>query len=174
MLTSFLIYLVVTIVVLQIMVFSTTIYLHRAATHRALTLNPVVAWMFRLFVWMTTGIVPREWVAVHRKHHAHTDEAGDPHSPIIEGFLPIQFGNVFYYVKEARNPETVQAFAKDIKVDFWDKLAFNYGSPGILVGSGLLWLAFGWWGVLAAFTAGVLYVFVLSSSINGLCHHRGY
>lgn len=174
MLTSFLIYLVATIVILQVMVFATTIYLHRAATHRALTLNPVIAWFFRFSVWLTTGIVPREWVAVHRKHHAHTDENGDPHSPMLEGFLPIQFGNVFYYIKEARNPETIATFAKDIKNDIWDKIAFNYGTAGIVLGSVLLYLLMGWWGVFAGITAGVLYVFVLSSSINGLCHHRGY
>ena len=174
MLTSFLISLAVSVVVLQIMVFSTTIYLHRAATHRALTLNPVVSWIFRLFVWLTTGIVPREWVAVHRKHHAHTDESGDPHSPVIEGFLPIQFGNVFYYIKEARNPETVATFAKDIKRDFWDKYAFDFGGAGLLVGTGILCLFLGWWGILSILLAGVLYVFVLSSSINGLCHHAGY
>jgi stearoyl-CoA desaturase (Delta-9 desaturase) len=173
-LTSLLICLAVSVLILQIMVFSTTIYLHRAVTHRALTLNPVVEWTFRFFVWLTTGIVPREWVAVHRKHHAHTDEQGDPHSPKLEGFWPIQWGNVFYYIKETRNAQTIATFAKDVRNDFWDKIAFNYGSLGILAGSGILWLVMGWWGLLAAAIAGFLYIFVLSSSINGLCHHMGY
>jgi len=173
-LTSFLVSLAVSVVLLQIMVFSTTIYLHRAATHRALTLHPAVSWIFRLAIWLTTGIIPREWVAVHRKHHAHTDEHGDPHSPVLEGFLPIQFGNVFYYIKEARNPETVATFAKDIKRDAWDRFAFDFGGLGLLVGTGILCLFLGWWGIVSSLLAGVLYVFVLSSSINGLCHHAGY
>ena len=174
MLTSFLIALVASVIVLQIMVFSTTIYLHRYATHRAMQMHPAAAWVFRFALWVTTGIVPREWVAVHRKHHAHTDEQGDPHSPVLEGFWPIQWGNVFYYIREARNPQTVATYAKDIKRDTWDKLFFDYSNFGIAVGVATLCLVFGWWGLFVAGVAGFLYIFVLSSSINGLCHHRGY
>ena len=78
MLTSFLISLLVAAILLQVAVFSTTIFLHRAATHRAVELHPAVAWVFRIALWITTGINTREWVAVHRKHHAFTDEEGDP------------------------------------------------------------------------------------------------
>jgi stearoyl-CoA desaturase (delta-9 desaturase) len=173
-LTSLLISLAVSVAILQVMVFSTTIYLHRCVTHRALTLHPVAEWGFRLATWLTTGIIVREWVAVHRKHHAHTDEEGDPHSPVLEGFWPIQWGNVFYYIREARNRETVEKYAKDVKRDLWDKLLFDHGVTGFVVGTAILCLIMGWWGLLSAVVAGVLYVFVLSSSINGLCHHMGY
>ena len=172
---TFLIALAVSVVVLQIQVFSTTIYLHRSATHRALTLHPLAAWGFRLAVWLTTGIVPREWVAVHRKHHAHTDEEGDPHSPLLVGFWKVQLGNVFYYIKETKDPKIVATYAKDLAgSDIWDRIAFNYGGAGIVVGTGLLCLFLGWWGLFASAFAGFLYVFVLSSSINGLCHYFGY
>lgn len=175
MLISFLIALAASLVVLQIMVFSTTIYLHRSATHRALTLHPLAAWLFRLFTWLTTGIVPREWVAVHRKHHAHTDEEGDPHSPKLVGFWKVQLGNVFYYIKESRNDETVRTYAKDMLTsDIWDRIAFDHGGWGLLVATGLACWALGWWGLFTVAFAGFLYVFVLSSSINGLCHHFGY
>ena len=60
-------------IVTQVAVFSTTIYLHRSATHRALELHPAVAWLFRFCLWLTTGLCTREWVAVHRKHHAFTE-----------------------------------------------------------------------------------------------------
>jgi len=174
-LISFLIALTVSIVVIQVMVFSTTIYLHRGVTHRAVTFNPVAAWGFRFAVWLTTGIVPREWVAVHRKHHAHTDEEGDPHSPLLVGFWQVQFGNVYYYIKESNNPETVKTFAKDMaKSDIWDKMLFNRGGVGILTGTALLCLLMGWWGLFVAGFSGFMYVFVLSSSINGLCHSYGY
>jgi len=174
-LTSFLISLAVSIVVIQIMVFSTTIYLHRSATHRALTLHPLAAWMFRFSTWITTGIVPRWWVAVHRKHHAHTDEEGDPHSPKIVGFWKVQLGNVFYYIKESRNEETVATYAKDmLKSDIWDRLFFNHGSMGLVVGTALACTLLGWWGLFTVGFAGFMYVFVLSSSINGLCHQFGY
>ena len=175
MLISFLIALAVSLVVLQVQVFSTTIYLHRSATHRALTLHPLAAWGFRLAVWLTTGIVPREWVAVHRKHHAHTDEEGDPHSPLLVGFWKVQLGNVFYYIKETKDPKLVATYAKDLAgSDIWDRLAFNYGGVGLLIATALLCTFLGWWGLFAFAFAGFLYVFVLSSSINGLCHYFGY
>src|SRR6476659_6178234 len=98
----------------QVATFGTTIYLHRHATHRALVLHPAVAWMFRFSLWITTGLSTREWVAVHRKHHAFTDQEGDPHSPALMGFWAVQLGNVFLYVKEAKNPEVLDRYARDI------------------------------------------------------------
>ncbi len=175
MLKDFLIALAVSIVAIQIMVFCTTIYLHRSATHRALTLHPLVEWVFRFFTWMTTGIVPRGWVAVHRKHHAHTDEEGDPHSPKIVGFWKVQLGNVFYYIKESRNKEIVATYAKDMLAsDRWDRALFNNGTLGLVVGTVAACSLLGWWGLFTVAFAGFMYVFVLSSSINGLCHRFGY
>ena len=98
--------LAIAFVLTQVATFSTTIYLHRCATHRALTLHPAIAWLFRLALWITTGLATKEWVAVHRKHHAFTDEDGDPHSPRLNGFWRVQLGNVFYYVREAHNAAT--------------------------------------------------------------------
>jgi stearoyl-CoA desaturase (delta-9 desaturase) len=174
-LKDFLIALAVSVVAIQIMVFCTTIYLHRSATHRALTLHPVAQWLFRFFTWMTTGIVPRGWVAVHRKHHAHTDEEGDPHSPKILGFWKVQLGNVFYYIKGSRDEEMVATYAKDLMAsDIWDRALFNHGSFGLVVGTAVACSFLGWWGLFTVAFAGFMYVFVLSSSINGLCHRFGY
>ena len=164
-----------TVLVLQAAVFSTTIYMHRAVTHRALTLHPIVAWAFRLTLWLTTGMVAKKWAAVHRKHHAFTEEDGDPHSPYIQGFWHVQLGTIFYYVKETRNRETVRQYARDIKDDVWDRYFFNHGVVGPVLGLLLLCGALGlWWGLLTAALHGVIYVFVLNSSINGLCHRVGY
>lgn len=175
MLLAFVWCLIASALVTQAAVFSTTIYLHRTATHRALVLHPALAWLFRFTLWITTGMVAKEWVAVHRKHHAFTEEEGDPHSPRLEGFWHVQLGNVFYYVKEAKRLETVEKYARDMKDDVWDRCLFNYGLAGPIVGTTLLCLVIGlWWGLLAAVIHAVMYVFVLSSSINGLCHHVGY
>jgi stearoyl-CoA desaturase (delta-9 desaturase) len=172
---SFLIALIVSSIVTQIAVYSTTIYLHRAATHRAVVLHPLAAWVFRFFIWTTTGIVPREWVAVHRKHHAFTDEEGDPHSPLLKGFWKVQLGNFFYYVKELKDPTVVDKYARDLKPDLWDRVLFDRGSIGLLAGIVALCFALGiGWGLFAAVLHAVMYVFVLSSSINGLCHYKGY
>lgn len=170
-----LISLAVAVALIQTAVFSTTIFLHRTAAHRALVLHPAVAWAFRCALWITTGISTREWVAVHRKHHAFTDEEGDPHSPYIEGFWSVQLGNVFLYVKEAKNADVLEKYAKDIKEDGWDRRLFRHGLLGPLVGTAALCFVIGLWpGLLAATLHGVIYVFVLSSSINGLCHQVGY
>ena len=172
---SFLLALLTSAIVTQIAVFATTIYLHRAATHRSLVLHPSVAWLFRFSIWLTTGIVPREWVAVHRKHHKYTDKEGDPHSPLLEGFWKVQLGNVFYYLRELKDPTLVPTYARDMRPDVWDKVLFNHGSLGLAVGISALCLSLGlWWGLFAAVLHTVMYVFVLSASINGLCHFAGY
>src|SRR5713101_6247271 len=100
---SFLAVLVVAFVVTQVANAVTTIYLHRALSLRALTLAPGVVAVARVITWITTGIRPRQWVAVHRKHHAFTDVEGDPHSPILVGFPKVQLFNAMLYRRVARN-----------------------------------------------------------------------
>ena len=130
---------------------------------------------FRAVLWITTGQSRREWVAVHRKHHAFTDRPGDPHSPRLLGFWRVQLRNVYYYIREARNPETIRTFARDIVDDRLDRVAvlarcewrragYRAIVPGVL---GV------WAGLAAGLTHAVLYVFVLAPLINGLGHWRG-
>ena len=128
MLVSLVLCLVSAAIVIQIAVFSTTIYLHRTATHKALVMHPAVAWLFKLALWLTTGLSTKEWVAVHRKHHAFTDEEGDPHSPALLGFWKVQLGNVFYYMRELRNTDVVERYARDIEEGWWDRHVFRRGS----------------------------------------------
>src|SRR5437879_6860611 len=137
----------------QIAVFATSIYLHRALAHRALTLRPIVELLFRTALWLVTGGSRQQWVAVHRKHHTFTDKEGDPHSPLLLGFWKVQLGNVFYYVREARNPETITRWAKDIKDDIWDRLLFNWGTVGAIVGVALAMILLGpVWGLAVSVT----------------------
>jgi stearoyl-CoA desaturase (delta-9 desaturase) len=174
-LASLFITLVVSAIITQVAVFSTTIYLHRTATHKALSVHPAVEWLFKIALWLTTGILTKEWVAVHRKHHAFTDEEGDPHSPALEGFWKVQLGNVFYYIREVRKSDVVERYARDIKDGWWDRHLFSHGMPGLVIGTFALCAVLGvGWGLLAAAIHTIVYVFVLSSSINGLCHHVGY
>ncbi len=154
-------------------IFITTIYLHRGLTHGSLVVSRVLEPWLRLWIWVMTGIVPREWVAVHRKHHAHTDEPGDPHSPLDHGVWGVTFRNVKYYSQEAKDPETIATYAKDIKRDRLDYL-FNHNLLGMATGLVLWCLIFGpVAGAIAYVTHGVTYV-LLSGAINGLGHGPGY
>jgi stearoyl-CoA desaturase (delta-9 desaturase) len=153
-------------------VFCTTIYLHRTLTHRAMELHPAVALMMHLHLVVFAGLVPREWVAVHRKHHQFSDMEGDPHSPYLVGLWKVLLGNYFYYRKEAAVPATLRKYTPDYKPDLID--AIPRSEWAILVGLGLFMLMFGpLWGLAAMASHSVLYV-LLSAMINGLCHHSGY
>jgi stearoyl-CoA desaturase (delta-9 desaturase) len=163
-----------TVVVTQAAVLATSVYLHRGLAHRALTLHPIADFFFRLILWITTGQDRRQWVAVHRKHHAFTDTEKDPHSPLVHGFWKIQLGNVYYYIREARNRKTVARWAKDIREDWLDRWIFSKGALGGIVGLILAMLILGpAWGIFVVLTHVVLYVFVLAPSINGLGHWWG-
>lgn len=157
----------------QVAALATSVYLHRTLAHRAIAVHPAVDAVFRTVLWVTTGQDRRQWVAVHRKHHAFTDRDGDPHSPRLLGFWRVQLLNVYYYAREARNVETVRTFARDIRLDRLD-VVFSRGWLGLLLGTLALCLLLGLWtGLIAAALHAVLYVFVLAPLINGLGHWRG-
>ena len=152
---------------------ATTVYLHRALAHRALVLRPPAEHAFRFVVWVTTGIKPRQWVAVHRKHHAFTDVEGDPHSPVIHGWVKVQLQNVAMYKREANNPETVARYAKDLPQTTMDRLFYDHALVGLGVGIGILVLTFGWQvGLLAAFFHANIYLGG-SAAVNAVGHHFG-
>jgi stearoyl-CoA desaturase (delta-9 desaturase) len=160
-------------VVAQFATFVTTVYLHRALSHRALTLHPVVVFPMRVLCWATTGIRPREWVAVHRKHHAHTDEEGDPHSPRLLGWVTVQLGNVGLYRKVATDPAQVQRYARDLPPDRWDRWFFDRSWLGLGLGIALLIVTFGpWVGLLAAGIHTVFYL-QLNAAVNAITHTFG-
>lgn len=164
----------VALAVTQLAVFATSIYLHRALAHHSVRLHPVVGVAFRAILWLTTGQCRQQWVAVHRKHHAFTDRDGDPHSPLLLGFWRVQLVNVYYYIRESRNPKTLETFAPDLPPDRLDRVLFSRGVLGLGVGLGVLCAAIGLWpGLIAGLIHAVLYVFVIAPLINALGHWRG-
>ena len=164
----------VAIALTQVAVIATSIYLHRALAHRSLQLHPVTDLVFRVTLWLTTGQSRQQWVAVHRKHHTFTDREGDPHSPRLLGFWRVQLFNVAYYMREARNPETLETFAPDLRPDRLDRVLFTHGMLGLAVGVSLLCALIGLWpGLLASLLHAVLYVFVMAPLINALGHWSG-
>ncbi|MDQ1521171.1 MAG: hypothetical protein QOI55_2244 [Actinomycetota bacterium] len=165
-------------IVTQLATAITTVYLHRALSHRALTVNPAVALPCRAFIWIATGMRPREWVAVHRKHHAATDTVEDPHSPAVVGFWRVQLGNVGLYRKVAADQANTRKYARDIPADQLDRWFFDRAFVGLAVGItiivALMWgLGFGLvTGFVAAGLHAVMYV-MLSGSINAVTHTFG-
>src|SRR5256714_15687707 len=137
--------------VTQTAVFATTVYLHRVLAHRALTVRPPVAMAFRVILWIMTGISPRAWVAVHRRHHAFSDTLQDPHSPIQLGFWAVQLGNVKLYRDTIRDGVTVTKYSRDLPPDRLDRMLFDHAFTRLAVGIGfLMWLLRPGWGLPAA------------------------
>ncbi|HEX9968493.1 MAG TPA: fatty acid desaturase [Acidimicrobiales bacterium] len=161
------------LVLSQLATLVTTVYLHRGLSHRALSLSPGVATFFRLSTWVTTGIRPRQWVAVHRKHHAFTDVEGDPHSPLLEGFAMVQFANVALYRRVAADPAAVARYARDLPADKWDRLLLDRALVGLSLGVVALVLLLGVGaGLLAAAVHTVTYL-LLNAAVNAVGHTYG-
>ena len=140
--------LTITIAILQMSVFFTTMYLHRSLTHRGVEFHPWLAFLMHLQIMLFTGISPREWVAVHRKHHHFSDRVGDPHSPYLFGMWKVLLGNVLYYRRETKNPGTIQKYTPDYRVVILDRIPkLNFGALGglavFMLIFGVLWLTGG-------------------------------
>ena len=169
-------YVLVTLALTHVTIASVTIFLHRHQAHRALDLSPLPSHFFRLWLWLTTGMVTKEWAAIHRKHHAKCETPDDPHSPQIYGINRVLWGGVFLYVKEAWNQETLKRYGHGTPDDWierhlytpWHKLGivlmlaidvFLFGAlPGVLIWIvQMIWIPF--------WAAGV---------INGIGHYWGY
>ncbi len=164
------------LVAVQITIAAVTLYLHRCQAHRALDMHPALSHFFRFWLWLTTGMVTKEWAAIHRKHHAKCETVDDPHSPRIHGINKILWGGVVLYVKESHKPEVMAKYGHSTPDDWIERHIYTplqkvgivvlgivnislFGVvPGLLLyGIQLAWIPF--------WAAGV---------INGLGHYAGY
>jgi stearoyl-CoA desaturase (delta-9 desaturase) len=164
---------VVGLVLAQVATWATSVYLHRALSHRAIELRPAAAFGFRALIWITTGVKPREWVAVHRKHHAYTDVEGDPHSPLLLGWVRVELTNAALYRKVARDPAQVARYARDLPRDRWDVVLFDHGWLGLALGISFLIVVLGpVAGVLAALVHAGTYL-LMNAAVNSIGHTFG-
>ena len=154
----------------QVATLITTIYLHRVLAHRSIELHPALTMFMRFGTWMLTSISPREWVAVHRKHHNFSDVEGDPHSPHIEGYWRIMLANVYYYRRESNNDNTLEKYAADLPYDRLDKALLRNGTLGFGLTGVILALLMGLGpGLVALSTLAVVYLL-----LNAAGHTFGY
>ncbi|MDE3208359.1 MAG: fatty acid desaturase, partial [Pseudomonadota bacterium] len=127
-------YIVVALVFTHITIAAVTIYLHRHQAHRALDLHPIPSHFFRFWLWLTTGMVTREWAAVHRYHHARCETEEDPHSPQIFGIQRVLWGGVGLYKKATRDQETLQKYGHGTPDDWIEnKLYTPHNVFGIML-----------------------------------------
>jgi stearoyl-CoA desaturase (delta-9 desaturase) len=168
-------YVLVTFLMVQFTFMGVTLYLHRDATHRSLDLHPALRHVFRFWLWLSSGIVTKEWVAVHRKHHARCETADDPHSPVVFGLKKVLLEGAELYQAQARNPETQEKFGRGTPEDFMERRVYSrYRNYGILVMVLVDLLLFGVPGIIVLAVQMLANPLMAAGVINGIGHYYGY
>jgi stearoyl-CoA desaturase (Delta-9 desaturase) len=164
-----------TLIVTHITILCVTLYLHRSQAHRAVIFHPVVAHFMRFWLWMTTGMNTREWVAVHRKHHQGSDTEKDPHSPQIYGIWRVLFGGAFLYASAKKNKIMVNELGRGTPDDRIEEQVYTpHPLMGILLMLVIDCLLFGPVGVIVWGVQMIWIPFWAAGVINGLAHWWGY
>ncbi|HXL76861.1 MAG TPA: fatty acid desaturase [Burkholderiales bacterium] len=153
-----------------------TIYLHRCQAHRALELHPLISHFFRFWLWLTTGMVTKEWAAIHRKHHAKCETVEDPHSPQIYGINRVLWAGVLLYVKESFNKETLERYGHGTPDDWMERnLYTRYSVFGVFAMLAADLLLFGVVPGVLIWLAQIAWIpFWAAGVINGVGHFFGY
>jgi stearoyl-CoA desaturase (delta-9 desaturase) len=164
-----------TLLTTHITIAAVTIYLHRCQAHRALDLHPLVSHFFRAWLWLGTGMVTREWAAIHRKHHARCETPDDPHSPQTRGLRKVLLEGVELYRAEAANRETIEKFGHGAPDDWVERHVYSrHSSLGVYLTLLIDVLLFGAIG-LTVFAVQMLWIPVTAAGIiNGIGHFWGY
>ena len=169
-------YAVVALVLTHITIVAVTVFLHRCQAHRALDLHPAVSHFFRLWLWLTTGMATKEWVAIHRKHHAKCETADDPHSPQVVGINRVLWGGVFLYVKESHNRDTLVRYGQGTPADWLERKVYSrYVILGLTLTGTVDVLLFGIVPGMLIFLTQIVWIpFWAAGVINGIGHFWGY
>jgi stearoyl-CoA desaturase (delta-9 desaturase) len=168
-------YAVVALAMIQFSMMSVTLYLHRDQAHRAIDLHPALRHVFRLWIWLTSGMVTREWVAVHRKHHAMCEREGDPHSPKVFGLKKVLLEGAELYREEAANEETLKKYGRGTPDDWVERHVYTRSSlAGIYSMLGIDLLLFGVPGIILFALQMLAMPMFAAGVINGLGHAKGY
>lgn len=170
-------YVIVTLLWLHATMMAVTLYYHRDQAHRAVDLHPVIRHLCRFWLWMNTGSSTREWVAVHRKHHAYCEKEGDPHSPRLFGLKRVLLEGAELYRTAARDRETLEKYAKGTPNDWLENNLYHHPVRSYL-GIALLVVVdlvfFGVPGIIMIALQLSNMPFMAAGVINGLCHAKGY
>jgi stearoyl-CoA desaturase (delta-9 desaturase) len=163
------------VIVTQLTIFSVTLYLHRSQAHRGVDFHPVLAHFFRFWAWLSTGMITKEWVAIHRKHHAKCETEEDPHSPKIFGINTVLWKGVDLYRIASLEPATMDKYGKGTPDDWIERHLYSphaYWGPVLTFVTGFV--LFGFWGLAIAALQMVWIPFWAAGVVNGLGHWWGY
>lgn len=163
------------LILTHVTIASVTIYLHRHQAHRALDLHPLASHFFRFWLWINTGMITKEWVAVHRKHHARCDVAGDPHSPVLFGLAKVLLEGRELYVAEAEDRQTIENYGQGTPEDWLERNLYSrFPDLGVSLMLAVEIILFGGFG-LSLWAVQMLWIpFWAAGVINGLGHARSY
>jgi len=152
-----------------------TLFLHRSQAHRSIEFHPVIEHLMRAWLWLTTGMVTKQWVAIHRKHHRSTDVEGDPHSPHVYGFWHVLFQGARLYHEASKDRVMVDAYGVGTPDDWVER---NLYTPHSRLGLGLVFvfnlIVFGWPGIVIWLIQMLWIPFWAAGVVNGLGHWWGY
>ena len=164
-----------TLVMTHITIVCVTLFLHRGQAHKAILFHPILEHVMRFWLWLTTGMVTKQWVAIHRKHHSATDAEGDPHSPHVYGIKRVLFKGAFLYHDASKDKRMVNSFGVGTPDDW---LEHNLYTAHSRLGIGILFLfncwLFGWFGPLVWGIQMIWIPFWAAGVVNGIGHWWGY
>jgi len=164
-----------TLIATHITIVAVTLYLHRCQAHRSVQFHPTVSHFFRFWLWLTTGMVTRQWVAVHRKHHRFSDMEGDPHSPQVYGIKQVFFKGAVLYHAASKDKVMVDTYGAGTPADW---IEHNLYSAHSRLGIGILLvfniIVFGWIGAIIWGIQMLWIPFWAAGVVNGLAHWWGY
>ena len=163
------------LVLTQLTIFTVTLYLHRSQTHRGVDFHPAVAHLFRFWSWISTGMVTREWVAIHRKHHAKVETAEDPHSPQVHGINKVFWDGVSLYRDASENAADMEKYGRGTPDDWIERTLYGahpYWGPVLMLA--IDFALFGAVGV-AIWAIQMMWIpFWAAGFVNGIGHWWGY
>ena len=164
-----------TLVMVQITIACVTLYLHRSQAHKGVTFHPLVSHAMRFWLWMTTGMITKQWVAIHRRHHQYSDQPGDPHSPHVFGIWNIFLRGVYYYYVGAKDARMTVTYGKGTPDDWVERNIYTrHNYLGVVLMLTIDVLLFGWWGFLVWAVQMLWIPFWAAGVVNGIGHWFGY
>jgi len=164
-----------TLITTHITIVCVTLFLHRGQAHKGIIFHPILSHFMRFWLWLTTGMVTKQWVAIHRKHHRFTENNGDPHSPHIYGIWRVLFKGAFLYHEASKDKDMVNTYGSGTPVDWVESNVYSAHSR---LGIGILFLfncwLFGWLGAIIWGIQMIWIPFWAAGVVNGLAHWIGY